>query len=53
MDCVLFHFLLNPPTNSCQVWIDGPPHARAAFPQALTDGELQVQQRDSLQDQQD
>lgn len=53
MDCVLFYFLLNPPTDSCQVWIDGPPHARAAFPQTLTDGELQVQQRDSLQDQQD
>lgn len=51
MNCV--YFLVNPPTDSRQVWIDGPPHARAALPQTLTDGELQVQQRDSLQHQQD
>lgn len=45
------YFLL--PTDSSQVGVNGPPDPHAAFPQTLTDGKLQVQQRNALQNQQD
>lgn len=47
--CMLY-FL---PTNSSQVRINRPPYSHAAFPQALTDSKLQVQQWDSFKNQQD
>ena len=40
-------------TYSTKVGRDGPPHANAAPPQALADGELDVEERDPLKDQGD
>lgn len=40
-------------THSAQVGRDGPPHPDAAAAQALADGELDVEERDALEDQRD
>lgn len=40
-------------TDSTQQRRDGVPDADAALPQTLTDGQLQIQQRQTLEDQRD
>lgn len=40
-------------TNPGQVRMNGGPHPQTASPQTLTDGELEMKQRDSLKHQQD